>query len=142
MRATLNCAPRDPISIIISGLEGFINRLRPIECKLPNKTGKSFPIVSRYATSSSSASSSFLYTPVFFFLFTHSFHEYSSPSFLFIILLCSFSHFFLLFYTVSPSYVLLFLFHVVNLCTLLIRRFNILCLHSSTILYLIFRCIL
>lgn len=135
MRATLNCAPRDPISIIISGLEGFINRLRPIECKLSNKTGKSFPIVSRYATSSSSASSSssFLYTPVFFFLFIHSFHEYSSPFFLFINFLCSFSHLFLLFYTLSPSHVLLFLFHVVNLCTLLIRRFNILCLHSSTI---------
>lgn len=32
---------RSQISIIISRLGGFINRLRPIECKLSNKTGKS-----------------------------------------------------------------------------------------------------
>lgn len=38
----LGYVPREShISIIISRLEGFINRLRPIECKLSNKTGKS-----------------------------------------------------------------------------------------------------
>lgn len=80
---------RSQISIIISRLEGFINRLRPIECKLSNKTGKSCR--------------SFRITPFLLFFFPSILLFFVSISFLF--LFVSFT----IFIPISLSYILFFI---------------------------------
>lgn len=119
----LGYVPREShISIIISRLEGFINRLRPIECKLSNKTGKScrsFRITS--------ISLSFNFTLLHIHLIPFSLPFIVQYSFLFPFLILYFSLCLSLFFF---FYLCFFVFFHIFIHTLIIFFFSLICLFS------------
>lgn len=106
---------RSRISIIISA--GFINRLRSIECKLPNKTGESY--------------GSFRVTFFFFFLLVSRYASRHTPSTLSLLLLI-FPFLFFVIYLSYPFFSLFLKYFLFRTFTLL-RLFPMLFLRYSSI---------
>lgn len=125
----LGYVPREShISIIISRLEGFINRLRPIECKLSNKTGKScrsFRITS--------ISLSFNFTLLHIHLIPFSLPFIVQYSFLFPFLILYFSLCLYFFF-----YLCFFVFFHIFIHTLIIFFFSLICLFSPPLFLFLF----
>lgn len=116
----LGYVPREShISIIISRLEGFINRLRPIECKLSNKTGKS---CRSFRITSISLSFNFTLLHIHLIPFSLPFIVQYSFLFPFLILYFSLCFFF---------YLCFFVFFHIFIHTLIIFFFSLICLFSS-----------
>lgn len=126
----LGYVPREShISIIISRLEGFINRLRPIECKLSNKTGKScrsFRITS--------ISLSFNFTLLHIHLIPFSLPFIVQYSFLFPFLILYFSLCLSLFF----FYLCFFVFFHIFIHTLIIFFFSLICLFFPPLFLFLF----
>lgn len=127
----LGYVPREShISIIISRLEGFINRLRPIECKLSNKTGKScrsFRITS--------ISLSFNFTLLHIHLIPFSLPFIVQYSFLFPFLILYFSLCLSLFFF---FYLCFFVFFHIFIHTLIIFFFSLICLFFPPLFLFLF----
>lgn len=123
----LGYVPREShISIIISRLEGFINRLRPIECKLSNKTGKS---CRSFRITSISLSFNFTLLHINLIPFSLPFIVQYSFLFPFLILYFSLCFFF---------YLCFFVFFHIFIHTLIIFFFSLICLFFPPLFLFLF----